>query len=103
MLGGTEPQREELEGAAQSTGSPKQLDPEQRVPDKEAVLTLLKPWDAVLSEVPGSLESFKGRYCYCLLPVNERGFRKSRQGGDAIQPTVAVLGRSSFVDNEKIP
>lgn len=75
---GIQPQQEELEGAAQATGSPKQLDPAQWVLDEEAVLTLLKPRDAVFPEVSRSVESLKDRYRCCLLPVNERGFRKSR-------------------------
>lgn len=74
---GIQPQQEELEGAAQAMGSPKQLDPAQWVLDEEAVLTLLKPRDAVFPEVSRSVESLKDRYRCCLLPVNERGFRKS--------------------------
>lgn len=65
---GIQPQQEELEGAVQATGSPKQLDPAQWVLDEETVLTLLKPRDAVFPEVSRSVESLKDRYHCCLLP-----------------------------------
>lgn len=78
MPQGIQPQQEELEGTAQATGSTKQLDRAQWVLDEEAMLTLFKPWDAVLPEVSRSVESLKDRYGCCRLAVNERVFRKLR-------------------------
>lgn len=77
MPQGIQPQQEELEGAAQATGSPKQLDLAQWVLDEETVLTLLKPREAVFPEVSRLVESLKDHYPCCLHPVNERGFRMS--------------------------